>query len=424
MNTHRKNRYLPLCFLVIILSAMTVLSLSCFTAYAQENEEYSEVTEITEDDFDDYDGEYYDGHFWPERVSELAALNTNTSSVKITWFSDYYGWEDCGYEINLYDAAANEYHPVGTTTEIEYTIYNLNPNTKYQIAVREYSYYNKDQDIRHYGEYSELLTVYTSANAPALKKATYKKPGKIVVKWKKASNVGGYILQYSTSKKFAEPNTCTVLISGTSKAEKTISGLFAKTYYVRLGTYQSDGDKKFCSKWSKVIPVKIKKGASLKAAINSTKTDLSGRKAIKAYTGNGVDIKKYKTTYDRLKAIYNWHAKHYKDFANCLECNGHFGMCVDALYGNSKQYDDFIWISADRFKNNSGSVVMHKWCVIYINGDQRIFDPRMQGYTKDYKGNHYFGITPKSANGKKYLFDYWFYHFRYGYKSSSYIITN
>ena len=323
----------------------------------------------------------------------------------------------------LYNAASKQYKHIAYTDKFSFTITNLSPNTKYQIAVREY--YVTDIDNRYiFGEYSDILSVYTSPKTPTLKKASYAKTGRINVKWSKVSNAKGYILQYSTSKSFAEKNTCTIVISDKSKKERTISNLFAKTYYIRICSYQSVSGRKYCSQWSKTKSVKVKKGVSLKAAINGTKTDLTGRNEIKNLTKNGVDIKKYKTTYDRLKAIYNWHAKHYQDFEHCLACNSNFASCVNALYADKKKYDDFIWISADGFKNRDGSVVMHKWCVLYVNGTHFIFDPRLQGYTGNYKGDLYFGKTKSSSIGKKYVFDYWYSHWRAGYKSSDAIITN
>ena len=360
--------------------------------------------------------------YYPDTPTNFTPTKVTQTSVTVKWDKDY-NYEENGYEVCFYNPSTKEYTHIANTRNASYKIKNLKPDTVYRIAVREYQEY-KDYDTSPYlyGNFSKTLTVRTAPKAVSLKKATYKKSGKIELGWSKVQNVSGYLIQYSTSKSFAEKNTCTLVITDNSYVKKTVNGLFATTYYIRMCSYRTAGGRKFCSKWGGVKTVKVKKGVSLKAAINSTKTDLSGRNNIKSLTNNGVDIKKYSTTYDRFKAIYNWHAKNYKKFDNCVECNGSFADCVNSLYAGKKKYDDFIWLASDRLKSN-GKVVQHKWCVIYINGVHLIFDPRLQGYTGNYTGTQYFGKTKGSATGKKYIFDEWYMHFRYGYKKCGSIIT-
>lgn len=242
----------------------------------------------------------------------------------------------------------------------------------------------------------------------SLSKATYKSKGKVAMSWKKDSLASGYVIQYSTSSKFATKNTCTLVVGKNSTTSKSITSLPKRTYYFRVRAYKSVSGTKYKGAWSKAKKVSVKKGVSLKTMINSTKTDLTNRSYIKQMTYNGVDIKKYSSTYSRIKAIYNWHAKNYKKrFSNCMECNMSFNSCVAALYNTKKQYDFFIWLEGDRFKNSNGSVVEHKWSVIYVQGVPYIFDPRMQGYTGNYTGNTYFGVPRNSGIGKRYLHDFW-----------------
>lgn len=246
---------------------------------------------------------------------------------------------------------------------------------------------------------------------PTLNSVKYNSKGKITAKWKKNTTGAGYILQYSTSSKFSRRNTCTLIISSNSTLKKSLTDLAKKTYYVRVATYKSVDGYKYRSAWSDVKSVKVKSGASLKQMINHTKTDLSGRDDIKEMTHGKVDIKNYNSTYDRMKAIYDWHSKNNtKYFASCMECNMSFNDCLYYLYGNHKQYDDFIWLAAGSIKNSDGSVVIHKWSVISFQGVSYIVDPRLQGYTSDKTGTQYFGIKTGSKASKKYILDgYWLY---------------
>ena len=77
-------------------------------------------------------------------------------------------------------------------------------------------------------------------------------------KWKKQSTqVTGYQIQYSTSKKFSGAKTVTV--SSYKTTSKKITKLSAKkTYYVRIRTYKTVGKTKFYSGWSSVKSVKTK----------------------------------------------------------------------------------------------------------------------------------------------------------------------
>ncbi len=85
------------------------------------------------------------------------------------------------------------------------------------------------------------------------------------VKWKKqTTQVDGYRIQYSTSKKFSGKTTKTLTVKNKKTTTKTVKKLKAKKkYYVRICTYKNvkAGKKtvKFYSKWSKAKSVKVKK---------------------------------------------------------------------------------------------------------------------------------------------------------------------
>lgn len=343
----------------------------------------------------------------PDRCDKPSVVSISETSVKIGFYGMYIN-DDGGYEISIYNNGT--YTPVKNVAE-DYsyrytaTVSGLSGGKTYNIAVRAYNVFN---GVYYYGDYSDILTVCTAPAAVTLSKVSYVSQGKIKVKWKKKSGVSGYIVQYSTSKKFADNGRTTSLtVKKASSNLKEIGGLAGTTYYVRVCAYKELDGVRYCGKWSKSKSIKVKKGLNVKQLLNSVKTDNSGRKEIKSLTKNGVDIAKYKTTYDKVKAIYNWHAKHYSEFAHCLACNASFNSCLYALYSSKEKAPD-IWIAAGEVKNNDGSKVIHKWSVLYLAGVPYIFDPRLQGYTKNYTGNMYFGVSKGSRISKIYIFDAWY----------------
>lgn len=393
----RKNKSLLAIIITIFVAVLCISSASTVMAYA--------------DDYgydDSYSEDYTNTYATPSTPNAPELVKYSDSYIKISW--SYWGSYVDGVEVCLVNSKGKPVHKAYRKEYDTYKIKGLKANKTYKIALR--AYVIDDNGKKIFSEPSEVLKATTSPKQTELKSVRYTKAGHFKASWKRVSGVSGYVLQYSTSKKFSAPATCTVIVKGEKTTSKEIGGLAGKTYYVRVMPFKSINGYKYASKKGSAKSVNIKKGLSLKAMINYTKTDLSGRDVILQITNKDVDIKNYKTTYDRLKAIYNWHAKHYKEFDHCLHCNATFNDCVDALYGTHKQYDDFIWIACDNFKNGDGSVVMHKWSVLYISGVKLIFDPRLQGYTGNYTGNMYFGISPSSPVGKHYIFDGWYMQWR------------
>lgn len=77
----------------------------------------------------------------------------------------------------------------------------------------------------------------------------------MTVSWKKASGITGYEIQYSTNKKFTSGKTRTKVIKKASVKKKKISGLKAKTYYVRI---RACGRNSLKGSFSKAVKVKCK----------------------------------------------------------------------------------------------------------------------------------------------------------------------
>ncbi|MBO5524366.1 MAG: fibronectin type III domain-containing protein [Roseburia sp.] len=85
------------------------------------------------------------------------------------------------------------------------------------------------------------------------------------VKWKKqSSRTDGYVIQYSTSKKFTQNTTKSVTVKNRKTTSCTVKKLKAKKkYYVRICTYKNIKENgktvKLCSQWSKTKAVTVKK---------------------------------------------------------------------------------------------------------------------------------------------------------------------
>ena len=109
------------------------------------------------------------------------------------------------------------------------------------------------------GNYSgtKTLTFKINPAKTTVSKLTAGKKSITVAITKKSTQVTGYQIQYSTSKKFTNAKTKTISSYKTTKY--TLKSLSAKkTYYVRVRTYKTVGKTKYYSGWSTYKYVKTK----------------------------------------------------------------------------------------------------------------------------------------------------------------------
>lgn len=98
----------------------------------------------------------------------------------------------------------------------------------------------------------------------AMKKLKAGKKG-FTVKWKKQTDqITGYMIQYSTNKKFSKKGTKLLTVGNSKASSKKVKKLKGgKKYFVRICTYKTvqSGGKTvtLCSRWSKGKTVKVKK---------------------------------------------------------------------------------------------------------------------------------------------------------------------
>ncbi|MBR3969025.1 MAG: fibronectin type III domain-containing protein [Clostridia bacterium] len=113
--------------------------------------------------------------------------------------------------------------------------------------------------IKMKGKYSGTKTLTFKINPvkTSVSKLTAGKKSITVNISKKSTQVSGYQVQYSTSKKFTSAKTKTISSYKTTKY--TLKSLSAKkTYYVRVRTYKTVSGKKYYSGWSTYKYVKTK----------------------------------------------------------------------------------------------------------------------------------------------------------------------
>ena len=97
------------------------------------------------------------------------------------------------------------------------------------------------------------LNAVTISSVKSSKKATAN------ITWKKVTDASGYVVEYSTSKKFTKKTTKKVIIKKGKTIKTTLKKLKSgKKYYVRIKAYKTINKKSVYSSYSKVKTVKIK----------------------------------------------------------------------------------------------------------------------------------------------------------------------
>lgn len=112
--------------------------------------------------------------------------------------------------------------------------------------------------IRLKGNYKGTITKTFTINPKkiSISKVTANSKG-FIAKWKKASQITGYGIQYSTSKKFIKSKSITLSKNTVSYKASKLTG--KKNYYVRIRTYKTVSGKKYYSEWSAAEKVKTQK---------------------------------------------------------------------------------------------------------------------------------------------------------------------
>ena len=106
---------------------------------------------------------------------------------------------------------------------------------------------------------SKTITVKVNPAQGKLAKVTSPKKARLLVSWKKDSNVTGYKIQYSTDKKFKK-GVYTKVVSKAKTTKATLSKKLrsGKKYYVRVAGYKKVNGKTYTGTYSKAVLRKVK----------------------------------------------------------------------------------------------------------------------------------------------------------------------
>ena len=197
--------------------------------------------------------------------------NVGTYKVTVKMIGNYSGTKYLYFKINpaklgSCKLSATTYTYSGKNKTPTVTVKNaagtkLTKNTHYTLSVASSRYKVGTYKVTVKGKgnytgtkylYFKILPVKTTVS-----KLTAGKKSITVNITKKSTQVTGYQIQYSTSKKFTSAKTKTISSYKTTKY--TLKSLSAKkTYYVRVRTYKTVSGKKYYSGWSTYKYVKTK----------------------------------------------------------------------------------------------------------------------------------------------------------------------
>lgn len=211
------------------------------------------------------------GEDWTEAASVTEWANntqwkkiTLQESVKIQYvkFVTTKNWGNGNYAsaamINLYeDETKKEQEKPTTTATTEVTTTETEKTTAKNETTKVTTTANKKTTERKTTYTNKPTQITIKAPGRATIKTIKKGKRKAQLKWKKVSKAKGYMIQYSTSKKFKRSQTKKKYTTKTSLTVKKLKS--KKTYYFRIKAYtKGAANKKVYSKnWSKVKKCKI-----------------------------------------------------------------------------------------------------------------------------------------------------------------------
>lgn len=137
----------------------------------------------------------------------------------------------------------------------------------------------------------KTITLYAQwkLKTPTIKKVT-SRPSEITVKYSKNSEVSGYEIMYSTSKKFTENEKTTFKTTVTDKNTTSADLLRVvpnKKYYVKVRSYKKKSGTTIYSDWSKVSTHKVKNGKTLTNTLKKNSIKSVGIEADITLDGSG-----------------------------------------------------------------------------------------------------------------------------------------
>ena len=162
---------------------------------------------------------YWCGKYVVKSIPKIAKITLSKTAF-------YYNGKPQTPVLDVKDAKGNTLK-YGTDYTLTYSSATRKAIGKYAVKVKFKGNYAGSKKLYY--------TIVSAKPAITLLRAAKKA---FTLKWKKAANVSGYQIQYSTSASFSGAKTVTV--KGAATLAKTITGLQSgKTYYVRIRSYKA-----------------------------------------------------------------------------------------------------------------------------------------------------------------------------------------
>ncbi len=188
----------------------------------------------------------------PEKVSGVKRTSLSPDSIRLQWNAQEYASQ---FEIYEYKPSQKKLVLVKRSTKNYCTIKDLKVNSKHTYRVRAIK--KLDDRTKLVGKMSKAYTTYVSPAAPEITSATSQSANHITVRWKKTASAGSYQIMWSTSKDF-KTNKRAMFINNKTAQKILETAQSGKTYYVRIRSCKMHGGKRFYSKWSNRVAVKVK----------------------------------------------------------------------------------------------------------------------------------------------------------------------
>lgn len=183
----------------------------------------------------------------PAKVEKVKASNPTTSSFKVTWAKVENADE---YEV-AFSTDGKTWKKI-KTDKTSVTLKKLKSGKTYKVKVRAIA-----DSVK--GKYSSVATSATKVSKVTLSSVKSTKKAMANVAWKTVTGASGYVVEYSTSKKFSKSTTKTVKVKKGASKKTTLKKLKSgKKYYVRVKAYKTVNGKAVYGAYSSVKSVKVK----------------------------------------------------------------------------------------------------------------------------------------------------------------------
>jgi GH25 family lysozyme M1 (1,4-beta-N-acetylmuramidase)/fibronectin type 3 domain-containing protein len=185
----------------------------------------------------------------PVKVQSLTASATTATSISLEFTTQK---RVTGYYVYRYDASAEKWKKIGTSTDGTFTDDTVAVSTSYQYRVRAYK---TSGDVTYYGKYSSVLTVRSNPDKVKSLTASKTTSKSISLEFTTQKRVTGYyVYRYDESAEKWKK-------IGTSKngtfTDDTVKANTSYKYRVRA--YKTSGDVTYYGKYSKALTVKSAK---------------------------------------------------------------------------------------------------------------------------------------------------------------------